>query len=105
MEICENNKYELLPILLYEEYKKDWCEGHGYDFVEMETKSQDDRYSGECFACYAEFCDNELQDGEYGVYLMGRILKKAPKCEALNEAFGIDDDPWFFDDPWCLEGV
>ena len=105
MEICENNKYELLPILLYEEYKKDWCEGHGYDFAEMETKSQDDKYCGECFACYAEFCDNELQDGEYGVYLMGRILKKAPKCEALNEAFGIDDDPWFFDDPWCLEGV
>ena len=80
-----------LPALLYNEYKKEWCEEHHYELDEMEIASEDEDYSGECFACYGEFCDNELQDGEYVVHLMARVLEDSPKAPVIKECLGLDD--------------
>jgi len=80
-----------LPALLYKEYKKEWCEERRYELEEMELVAEDEDYSGECFACYGEFCDNELQDGEYAVHLMARVLENSPQAQALKEMLDIDD--------------
>ena len=74
-----------LPALLYEEYKRDWCEEHHYELEEMEMAAEDDEYSGDCFVCFDEFCDNEMQDGEYVVHLIASIMENSPHSEVFRQ--------------------
>lgn len=83
-----------LEAYLYEKYKEDWTQGHisekriekaKKDYEEFLCECDEDEkkptfedyideygYDGELYACFDEFCENELEDKEYILSLIDR---------------------------------
>lgn len=77
-EVCigeaDGHELRVSDEVLYELYKRDWCNARGWNYADVQEAEQTDtEYQGQMYVCFDEFMDAERKDDGYIIYLLSNV--------------------------------